>query len=194
MLEQKTYTRNELIEIYGTTRLDAIKKKVERQGYQFKNNGRGATYTMTITALPNNDNTFKLYCISELGFKPQTDFEQLKKYFAQLLSDASFVNQPYTEMSVASDILPQTLRAYTEYLLKIDLLSALPSRHYFLYDYISERNIEICSKKCAYILNIFKIDRKQFNTKYFRQPQVVQHKELNGFYLDKINKLKDFCL
>ena len=33
MLEKRIYTRQELIEIYKTQRLDAIKNKVKREGY-----------------------------------------------------------------------------------------------------------------------------------------------------------------
>ena len=41
MLELRDYSRAELIELYGTDRLDAIKAKVKRQGYTYENVGRG---------------------------------------------------------------------------------------------------------------------------------------------------------
>ena len=46
MLELKQYTRQELISIYKTDRLDAIKKKVTREGYKYTNLGRGKDYVM----------------------------------------------------------------------------------------------------------------------------------------------------
>lgn len=41
MLEKRIYTRQELIEIYGTSRLDAIKKKIKNKGYKYIESGRG---------------------------------------------------------------------------------------------------------------------------------------------------------
>ena len=49
MLELKEYTREELIAIYKTTRLDAIKNKVTREGYKYTSCGRGKDYKMVIT-------------------------------------------------------------------------------------------------------------------------------------------------
>ena len=52
MLEKRIYTRQELIEIYKTQRLDAIKNKVKREGYSYIDSGRGASYTMQIVEIP----------------------------------------------------------------------------------------------------------------------------------------------
>ena len=77
MLDMRTYTRQELIDIFKTDRLDSIKAKIQRRGYIYTTSGRGDTFTMTITGLPPR---FKTFCIERLGFAPQTDFERLKVF------------------------------------------------------------------------------------------------------------------
>ena len=52
MLEIRNYSRQELIELYKTERLDYIKKKIKKEGYAFNDCGRGKNYIMKITALP----------------------------------------------------------------------------------------------------------------------------------------------
>ena len=73
MLDIRTYTREELITIFKTNRLDSIKAKLKRQGYEFETSGRAETATVTITKQPLR---FRRFCIDELGFAPQTDFKK----------------------------------------------------------------------------------------------------------------------
>ena len=91
MLELKEYTREELIAIYKTTRLDAIKNKVTREGYKYTSCGRGKDYKMVITLLPNKNNAFKEYCIKNLGFAAQTDFLKLKVFINAILSNDDLI-------------------------------------------------------------------------------------------------------
>ena len=67
MLEKRKYTRQELIDLYKTSRLDAIKNKIRRAGYLYTEAGRGKDYTLEITELPKEDQ-FNQYCIEVLRY------------------------------------------------------------------------------------------------------------------------------
>ena len=88
MLNMRTYTREELKEIFHTDRIDSIKSKLNRQGYTYEASGRGQELILTITGLPPR---FKTFCIEQLGFAPQTDFERLKvflyRFFLMMITD-----------------------------------------------------------------------------------------------------------
>lgn len=95
MLERRTYTRQELIELFKTERLDSIKGKLNRQGYKYTTSGRGKTFTLTITEQPLR---FRNFCIEELHFAPQTDFKRLKKFLYRFMFDDDFRKLPYVTM------------------------------------------------------------------------------------------------
>ena len=81
MLDLQRYTRQELIDIFKTQRLDSIKDKLKRKGYKFTTDGRGDSFTLTITELPLR---FRNFCTDELKFAPQTDFVKLKRIYIVL--------------------------------------------------------------------------------------------------------------
>ena len=81
MLDLQRYTRQELIDIFKTQRLDSIKDKLKRKGYKFTTDGRGDSFTLTITELPLR---FHNFCTDELNFAPQTDFVKLKRIYIVL--------------------------------------------------------------------------------------------------------------
>ena len=99
MLELREYNKCELIEVYKTDRIDAIKAKVKRQGYTFENIGRGDTYKMKITALPCGLNGFKMFCIEELNFDTHTDFNKLALFMKNILDDEDFMQLQYLQMA-----------------------------------------------------------------------------------------------
>ncbi len=95
MLCIKEYSRQELIEMYHTDRIDSIKQRLTREGYQYTTQGRGANFTLTITACPS---AFVSFCKNELGFAPQTDFKRLRIFYNNFIFDEEFRQLPYTEM------------------------------------------------------------------------------------------------
>lgn len=95
MLDLREYTRQELIDMFHTERLDSIKAKLNRQGYIYTTSGRGKTFTLTITELPLR---FRNYCIEQLHFAPQTDFVRLKKFLYQFMFDEEFRKLPFVTM------------------------------------------------------------------------------------------------
>ena len=96
MLDMRTYTREELKEIFHTDRIDSIKSKLNRQGYTYSTNGRGQELTLTITGLPPR---FKTFCIEQLGFAPQTDFERLKVFLYHFFFDDDYRQLPIVTMA-----------------------------------------------------------------------------------------------
>lgn len=117
MLERRTYTRQELIELFKTERLDSIKGKLNRQGYKYTTSGRGKTFTLTITEQPLR---FRNFCIEELHFAPQTDFKRLKKFLYRFMFDDDFRKLPYVTMREymvgTMEITNQTLSRWVKHL------------------------------------------------------------------------------
>lgn len=95
MLEKKTYTRQELIKLFKTDRLDSIKAKIKRRGYTYTTSGRGDTFTMTITSVPPR---FREFCIERLGFAPNTDFDRLKVFLYCFFFIDDFRKLPFVSM------------------------------------------------------------------------------------------------
>lgn len=95
MLDMRTYTRKELIDIFKTDRLDSIKAKIKRRGYTYTTSGRGDTFTMTITGVPPR---FREFCIERLGFAPNTDFERLKVFLYCFFFVDDFRQLPFVTM------------------------------------------------------------------------------------------------
>lgn len=95
MLENRLYTRKELTKLFKTDRLDSIKAKLKRQGYEFTTSGRGETACVTITKRPPR---FRRFCIDKLGFAPQTDFEKLKIFLFKYMFEETFRELPKNGM------------------------------------------------------------------------------------------------
>lgn len=97
-LEQRVYSRAELVDLFKTSRLDAIQKRIKGAGYVYTDTGRGKDYTMEILELPEVD-PFKKFCIDTLGYDPRTDFTKLKVFLRYFLADDDFMTLQYKEMS-----------------------------------------------------------------------------------------------
>lgn len=123
MLDLKTYTRQELIELFKTDRLDSIKGKIKRQGYEYTTDGRGKTFTLTITKLPFH---FRNFCIEELGFAPQTDFKKLKKFLYRFFFDKEFQQLPSSamarELETDCQVTYQTINRWMEKLFEQSMI------------------------------------------------------------------------
>lgn len=123
MLNTQTYTRQELIELFKTDRLDSIKSKIKRQGYVYTTSGRGNNFTLTIVSTPPR---FRNFCIERLGFAPQTDFVRLKIFLHKFFFDESFRNLPYYAMALLLEnemsITYQTLSHWVSILEKKNII------------------------------------------------------------------------
>lgn len=98
LLEQRTYNRTELEEIFHTSRTDSIKRSLSRAGYNFESAGRGKDFTITITALP-PPRPFKEFAKREFACGPQTNFDAMETFFSLLLFHPEFRYFPATYQS-----------------------------------------------------------------------------------------------
>lgn len=80
-LELRLYCRIELEEIFQTSRTDSIKRSLKREGYSFESSGRGKSYTITITALPDPPTPFEEFARREFDCGPRTNFEGMEAHF-----------------------------------------------------------------------------------------------------------------
>lgn len=123
MLDMRTYTREELVELYHTDRIDSIKSKLNRQGYTYSACGRGQTFILTISGLPPR---FKTFCMEQLGFAPQTDFERLKVFLYNFFFDDDYRQLPIVTMARILEkefyISYQTLSNWIDKLEKANLI------------------------------------------------------------------------
>lgn len=117
MLDLRQYTRQELIDLFKTQRLDSIKAKLQRNGYKYTTQGRGKEFTLTITELPLR---FRNFCIDELHFAPQTDFVKLKKFLYRFMFDEDFRHMPNKGMArLMMDDIQISNQTISKYILKL---------------------------------------------------------------------------
>lgn len=95
MLELRTYTKDEIINILGTEDRQGIKRKLDGYGVEYIIDGWG-DYKLTITAI--ND-PFKLFCITILGIPAQADFNKVKTLYYHLFCCPEFATKPYEVMA-----------------------------------------------------------------------------------------------
>ena len=95
MLELRTYTKEEITGILGTTDRQGVKRKLDGYGVEYTIDGWG-NYTLTITAI--ND-PFRLFCITTLGIPAQADFDKLKILYYHLFCCPEFATYPYEVMA-----------------------------------------------------------------------------------------------
>ena len=117
MLDLQTYSRQELIDLFKTQRIDSIKAKLQRKGYKYTTTGRGEAFTLTITELPLR---FRNFCIDELHFAPQTDFVKLKKFLYRFMFDEDFRHMPNKGMArLMMDDIKISNQTISKYILKL---------------------------------------------------------------------------
>lgn len=175
MLEKRKYTRQELIDLYKTSRLDAIKNKIRRAGYLYTEAGRGKDYTMEITELPKEDQ-FNQYCIEVLGFDCRTDFQKLKTFLFFFLENDEFITLQYNEMEDTikehgGSVSAATISNYFKQLSSIGWIVKEPFEYvYFLHDsssgttrYITRE--EYCSINKEF-WQLIKTDKKSWSEAY----------------------------
>ena len=78
MLELRTYTYKEMSAMFGTRDAQGIKRRLDRYGIEYTVAGSGGSAKFSINAIPD---PFKVFCIIDLNFAPQTDFGKLLYFF-----------------------------------------------------------------------------------------------------------------
>lgn len=134
MLECRTYTYAELSELFQTRDNQGIKRRLERWGVQYETKGRGAGTTFDIQRI---DNPFEMYCMLDLGFSPNTDFQKLTLFLYYLFNDDGFTGLPceMMEATINADDLILSRQTIERYLRRLDdnnlLLRASGEYHYY---------------------------------------------------------------
>ena len=201
MLYTKTYTREELEQLFATSRMDAIKRKLSSDGYIYTTSGRGKDFTLTITECTK---PFKVFCKEELGFPPQTDFDKLKDFLKRLFEDERFSKLPFSAMEDEIGVSSQTVSKWIKHLVQQNIIILSNAE----FDYYITRVVPKCRKA-----EIMEITEQQYkdawkaywedrNDGYFLSinrmyyvNQGVAHKrgklQENAFEKDKLERLKE---
>lgn len=201
MLNTRTYTRQELLELFKTDRIDYVKSKLKRQGYVYTTCGRGNTLSLTIISTPPR---FRNFCIDRLGFAPQTDFIRLKIFLYKLFFDEEFRKLPYYAMVLLMEnemsVTYQTLSHWVSVLEKSNILWRSMAEFNYFSVKPEEFPIEISQELYNEAWKAYWNDREDgWGLSVFRMKQVTDggkpYKigviEENAFEQDTINELKE---
>jgi len=150
MLKKKVYSAKELYALIGTASKEATDRKLGRYEIEYTTCGRGDTLTYTIT---NIHDPFKVFCVFDLGFAPQTDFDKLCDFIFFLLNDDDFTWRPFEMMEeylriAGRGISRQTLANYTRHLERNDIVSTTAGDfvYYRVYKHYGVQQHEIVEK------------------------------------------------
>lgn len=203
MLEKRLYSRQELLELFNTDRLDAIKNKLTRQGYKYISEGRGNSYTMTIVELPRS--ALQRYCIDQLGFDCNVDVEKLRAFLKNVLCNEGFINLQLNEMREELEkqgvsITEKTLSKYLSQIERLDWLTTTGFDYvYYVFDSAERHNKYISREEYISMYSTY------WNTvreekgyckaeleilqKYGNKPKKRNKQEINGIYSKQYQQL-----
>jgi len=143
MLEIKTYTKPELTALLGTKSVDNMKKKLNRYNVEFEICGRGEKARFTILKI---NEPFKVYCITELGYDANTDFNKLAYFYYYFFNDEEFMAMPdevkENRMTANGNrVTRQTIASYTARLSKLGLINKFTKNYIYYFAYKGEQII-----------------------------------------------------
>ena len=93
MLECREYSYQELCSIFNTRDARSIKNRLTRWNVEYTYEGRGANLKLTIQ---NIHDPFRVFCILELSYAPNTDFRKLAYFLYYYMNDIEFYGLPCT--------------------------------------------------------------------------------------------------
>lgn len=134
MLECRTYTYSELSELFHTRDNQSIKRRLDHWEVQYKTKGRGVNTIFTIQQI---GKPFELYCMLDLEFSPQTDFQKLTLFLYYLFNDDEFAGLPceMMEARIKADDLVLSRQTIDNYLQRLNdnnlILRASGEYHYY---------------------------------------------------------------
>lgn len=141
MLECKKYSKAEISKILGSNSRQSISRKLERYGVKYQVEGRGENLSFTITDI---QDPFKVFCILELEYSPQTDFTKLCNFFWYYFNDEEFMAMPdeVKENRMRQSGFPvsrQTIRGYVSKLEQKDYIYLDSGNYIYYFAYKSEQ-------------------------------------------------------
>lgn len=119
MLELRKYGKPELSKILNTRDKGGMTRKLKRWGVSFTEAGRGDNLEITITHIAD---PFKVYCITELGFGANADFQKIRNLYYAFFNDDEFMAMPdeVKEKRMGDKGEPISRQTIASYLAKLD--------------------------------------------------------------------------
>ena len=203
--ENRIYAYAELSAIFGTRDTQGIKRRLSNYGVAFETTGRSNGIQFHIKTISQK---FQLFCVLDLGFSPNVDFEKLRDFLFYLMDD-DFNWRPMEMMeeylrNEGKGISRQTISRYLEHLSVIDIRRDNGEMVYYkVYKYCGEQRHKIITRK-----EYAEAWRVYWNKKYdgydsqaaYRcmynkcggVPRKQRKIEGNAFYNDKYNLLSEY--
>ena len=119
MVELRKYGRTELFNILKVNNKQAMKRKLKRWGISYTDRGRGNSLEITITGIADR---FKVYCITDLGFGANTDFQKVRNLYYVFFNDEEFMAMPdeVKENRMRDKSTPISRQTIANYIAKLD--------------------------------------------------------------------------
>ena len=200
MLELRKYKKAELVEIFGTQDTQGLKRKLQRYGIKFQTTGRGQNLTFTITETADS---FKVFCIDELGYDGRTDFMKLMNCLYCFLNDDEFRAMPdevkaHRMAKAGKPMCRQTIAGYIAKLDKLNLIDRNSGEYIYYFAYKDTQRIATRQEYSEAWKQYWKdkengadsmeaIAWMRFNHGGVARKQAMP--QINGIYLEKINQL-----
>ena len=205
MLEKRVYKFDELADYLGTRSNQGLRRKLDSNGIQFQEAGRGRMKTFTIIDIPD---PFKVYCVYDLGIDYRTDFKKFRDFVSLLLSEPDFSWRPMEMMEEYLRIEGRNISRQTiaNYIRKLDQLELISTHGEFVYYKVyhegPDQKHEIISKEQYCAAWAVYWDKRNdgydslaaFSCMYHflggaprKQERITQ----NAFYLDILNTLSE---
>ncbi len=153
-LTLRDYPIGVLRNILGTSDKQGTDRKLKKYGYGFTLKGSGSNRVYTITSLPDALHRFSLFCVSSLGFSPQTDFRKLRDFVFFLFTDPDFDWRPDEMMEeylrlAGRGMTRQTIARYKQRLEEAGLIDTIFGEfvYYKVYKNCGVQEHEIITKE-----------------------------------------------
>ena len=146
MLELRTYTIDEMLDILKVNNRQGIQRKLDRYGVEYSVSGRGSGAKFEIKSI---DDEFKLFCILDLEISANTDFQKFLYFMYSFLNDDDFHWIPDEMLEIKMDerenhISRQTIANYKRILSRLELFEKVGD---YVYYFARGRTQNITDKK-----------------------------------------------
>ena len=172
MLECREYSYQELCSIFNTHDARSIKNRLTRWNVEYTYKGRGANLKFTIQ---NIHDPFRVFCILELSYSPQTDFRKLAYFLYYYMNDVEFYSLPCERQEQimwmeGTPLTRQTIETYIQRLADNELILRASGnfRYYFA---LGDSLQSLLQCRCAGqrpFLPTFRLCRWQCRTPFLR--------------------------
>ena len=145
MIHLQDYSKPELTAMFGTRGVENLKRKLERYGIDFDTTGRGEN---TIFKINNIENEFKIFCITDLHFDANVNFQKVQNLYYHFFNDEVFSALPdevkeYQLRAMDKDVSRQSIARYLRRLERNNLINRHTNNfiYYFAYGH-TQRFVE----------------------------------------------------